>query len=107
LKAVAQQLEQRHMNKFVPNDKSLIGAATPTTTPKPPYGERVLRKQEVEAFTGLSDDSIRRRERAGTFPRRIRLDPNAGQGGAVGWLWSEIERWLAERTAARDAVAGR
>jgi prophage regulatory protein len=38
-------------------------------------------------------------EKRGTFPRRIRLGVNS-----VGWIESEIEAWIAARSAARDIV---
>lgn len=59
--------------------------------------DRVMRKKEVLAVVGLSDVSVWRQERAGTFPRRIKLG-----GNSVGWLQSEILGWLEERAAARE-----
>lgn len=59
--------------------------------------ERVMRKKEVLATVGLSDVSVWRLEKAGAFPRRIRLG-----GNSVGWLQSEIFGWLEERAAARE-----
>ncbi len=58
--------------------------------------DRVLRKPEVLYRVGLSDVSIWRKERAGDFPKRLKLGANS-----VGWLESEIESWLANRAAAR------
>jgi prophage regulatory protein len=60
--------------------------------------ERVLREPEVARLTGRSREQRWRDERAGLFPKRIRLGPNA-----VGWLESEVSAWLAERIAERDA----
>lgn len=60
--------------------------------------ERVLREPEVARLTGRSREQRWRDERAGSFPKRIRLGPNA-----VGWLESEVRAWLAERIAERDA----
>lgn len=48
-----------------------------------------MRKKEVLAVVGLSDVSVWRQERAGTFPKRLRLG-----GNSVGWLKSEIDGWL-------------
>lgn len=59
--------------------------------------ERVMRKKEVLAAVGLSDVSVWRQERAGTFPKRLRLG-----GNSVGWLQSEILGWIEERAAARE-----
>jgi len=58
--------------------------------------DRVMRKKEVLATVGLSDVSVWRQERAGTFPRRIKLG-----GNSVGWLQSEIFGWLEQRAAER------
>ena len=60
---------------------------------------RILRKPEVEEKTGLSGQTIWRKERAGQFPRRIMLGPNS-----VGWLEAEIDEWIAARVAERDAA---
>lgn len=40
-----------------------------------------------------------RLEKAGRFPRRMKLGPNS-----VGWLESEIDEWIASRLTERDAV---
>jgi prophage regulatory protein len=60
---------------------------------------RFLRLPEVEARVGLSPMTIWRREHCNppTFPRRVRLGPNA-----VAWIEEEIEAWCAERAAERD-----
>ena len=42
-----------------------------------------------------SEPCIWRLERAGKFPRSIRISP-----GAVAWKESDIEAWIAERAAA-------
>jgi predicted DNA-binding transcriptional regulator AlpA len=108
------------MDPFSLNDRSLISAATPGISNVPPEigaaveaerrlakpGERLMRKAEIQALTGVCDETIRRWEREGKFPRRVRLDPTAGRQGAVAWLASEFAAWLNERAAARDAVAG-
>jgi len=60
--------------------------------------DRVMRKKEVLAIVGLSDVSVWRQERAGTFPKRLRLG-----GNSVGWLKSEIDGWLQQRAAEREA----
>jgi len=60
--------------------------------------ERIIRKPELLRMLQVSDPSIFRWERAGKFPRRIRLG-----GQACGWLASEIEGWLREKAAARGA----
>lgn len=58
---------------------------------------RFLRQRQVCERVGLSPMTIWRRQKDGTFPRRVRLGPNA-----VGWIEAEIEAWCAERAASRD-----
>jgi prophage regulatory protein len=57
---------------------------------------RILRKPELMTRIGLSDASIWRMEKAGKFPKRIRLG-----GLAVGWFSDEIDKWFEEKAAAR------
>lgn len=57
---------------------------------------RIIRKVELFATIGLSDASIWRMERAGLFPRRIKLG-----GNSVGWLSNEIADWLEKKAAER------
>jgi len=52
--------------------------------------KQVLRKKQVVEEYGLSATTIWRRERDGTFPKRLKL----GAGRAVGWLRSDLEAWL-------------
>jgi prophage regulatory protein len=59
---------------------------------------RVLRFPEVRARVGYSRMHINRLERAGKFPKRVRLGPNS-----VGWVEDEVETWLAQKIAARDS----
>ena len=58
--------------------------------------ERILRKPEVQNRVGKSDASIYREEKAGRFPKRIKLGSNS-----VGWLESEVEKWIKEKAEAR------
>lgn len=57
--------------------------------------DAVLKLPEVILITGRSEASLRRDERAGTFPKWRRIGKRA-----VGWLRSEIEAWLLSRAAA-------
>ena len=59
-------------------------------------GDRVLREGEVKKITNRSRPQRWRDERAGKYPRRVRLGPNA-----VGWLESEIFDWLTARANER------
>ena len=62
---------------------------------------RIIRRYEVVHRVGLSAMEIWRREKAGRFPRRVKLGPNS-----VGWVEAEIDAYLEELVAVRDAEAG-
>ena len=51
--------------------------------------DRLLRRAEVEAWTGLSTTTIYRLMRAGKFPRPLKISAKA-----VRWWASEIAAWL-------------
>ena len=53
---------------------------------------RLLRFPEVRARTGISRSTVWRRERAGDFPRHVRVSPNV-----VAWVESDIDAWIAAR----------
>lgn len=53
----------------------------------------ILRRNQVEARTGLSRSTIYARIAKGSFPRPIDL----GGGRAVGWIESEINEWVQSR----------
>lgn len=52
----------------------------------------IARPRDLPTLTGLSRTTIWRLERAGDFPKRIRLS-----AGAVGYRVSEIQVWLDSR----------
>lgn len=52
----------------------------------------IARPRDVPSITSLSRTTIWRLERAGDFPKRIRLS-----AGAVGYRVSEIQTWLDSR----------
>lgn len=61
--------------------------------------QQILREKEVIKVVGLSRTSIWRKERLGSFPRRVKL----GAGGrAIGWLRSDVEAWLQELKRTED-----
>lgn len=64
---------------------------------QPKQSYRILRKPEVIRIVGLSDVTIWRLERAGDFPKRLKLG-----GNSVGWLESEIANWIQERAERRN-----
>ena len=59
---------------------------------------RVIRRKEAERKTGYTYKHLLNLEKAGKFPQRVQLGPNA-----VGWYEDEIDEWLAQRPRALDA----
>lgn len=59
--------------------------------------EMLLRRPEVARRTGLSPNRIDELERAGRFPRRVKISDRA-----VAWAASEIDAFIRERIEARD-----
>ncbi len=53
---------------------------------------KVLSQQEVTKQTGLSRVTIWRYERAGHFPKRLKLGPNR-----VGYRSDEVDAWIESR----------
>jgi len=60
--------------------------------------ERILRRREVEARTGLSRSTLYAQMAEGTFPRPVRLGKRA-----VGWMESTISEWLESRVSSDAA----
>lgn len=66
----------------------------------PESDDDILRWPQVQPLTGAPHRStVNRRERKGTFPKRIRLGPNS-----VGWRRGDIKKWIAERMADETTV---
>jgi prophage regulatory protein len=65
---------------------------------------RILRRREVEHIVGLSRSALYRRIAEKSFPQPVPLGGGAGSH-AVGWLSSEVSKWLAACIAARDKAA--
>lgn len=59
---------------------------------------RFLRLPQVIQLLGVTESTIYRWEREGSFPKRVKIGPRA-----VGWPEKEVERWLEDRAAARRA----
>ena len=57
--------------------------------------DRILRRPEVESWTGLSRSTIYEMMTIGTFPRPVRLGKRA-----VGWTSDSIAEWLTSRQTA-------
>ncbi len=58
---------------------------------------RILSKQQLKELVLYSPQHIARLEKAGSFPKRVRL----GQC-RVGWVEEEVMDWLRQRIARRD-----
>ncbi|WP_286953515.1 MULTISPECIES: AlpA family transcriptional regulator [unclassified Pseudomonas] len=72
-----------------------------SVSPLPPITRKFIKRQDVEAITGLSRSEIYRRMAAQTFPQQIALSPKC-----VVWVEAEILTWCDERIAeSRGEVA--
>ncbi|MDC5841314.1 helix-turn-helix transcriptional regulator [Vibrio europaeus] len=61
--------------------------------------QRIIRLPEVKEMTGLSRSTIYLRMSKGDFPQSISLGERA-----VGWLETDVERWLDVCIAASKAI---
>ncbi|MBK8892534.1 MAG: AlpA family transcriptional regulator [Propionivibrio sp.] len=59
---------------------------------------KVGRIEQVEDATGLKRSQLYKLTKENRFPKPIKL-----MGRASGWIMSEVEAWIAERAAERDA----
>ena len=57
-------------------------------------GERFIGKKELRQLVSISPQHIDRMEKAGDFPRRVRLGP-----GRVAWVLSEVRTWMDDKIA--------
>lgn len=57
---------------------------------------RILRLNEVIEITGLGKTTIYQLQRAGDFPRCVKMTAQA-----VGWIEDEVRAWITNRMAAR------
>ncbi len=66
------------------------------------FHKQIVSKKELKTVCGIpySPQHIQRLENAGRFPKRIKLGANR-----VAWLVTEVEAWINERIAQRDAIA--
>jgi len=60
----------------------------------------LLRRNQVEAMTGLARSTIYKLIKAGSFPKPIQLTDRA-----VAWPSNLIESWISEKLAKCDAQA--
>lgn len=63
--------------------------------PAPLSTIRIITKKQLREIVPYSHQHIWRLEREGKFPRRVKLGAKR-----VGWLYSDIEKWVHERMAA-------
>ena len=61
--------------------------------------DRIIRGRELRQIVPYSEMQIWRKEKAGTFPKRIRLGANR-----VGWSLHEVLDWIEARKAERGAA---
>ena len=61
---------------------------------------RILSKKDLRALVLYSPAQIDRMEKAGRFPKRVQLGPCR-----VGWVESEVLKWLQERIELRNKCA--
>lgn len=61
-------------------------------------GEILERKPEVLRRTGISNSELYRKIAAGQFPRPVPIGARA-----VAFVRSEVDRWMADRIAEREA----
>ncbi len=62
--------------------------------------KRLLSKKAVREKVCYSPQHIARLEKAGKYPKRVRL----GQG-RVAYVEEEVDQWIEDRIAERDAIA--
>ncbi len=62
---------------------------------------KLLSKQQVREIVLYSPAHIARLEKAGLFPKRVRLGE-----GRVGWIDDEVADWVKARVAERDQHTG-
>ena len=58
---------------------------------------RILSKRQLKEVVLYSPQHVSRLEKAGQFPKRVKLGQNR-----VGWIESEVLEWLQERIERRD-----
>ena len=62
---------------------------------------KLLKRPEVEAVTGLSRASIYSKIKAGTFPLPVRLGSNS-----VAWRADDVDEWIANLPVADELRSG-
>jgi len=62
------------------------------------HPKQLIDKKELVNLVKYSAQHIARLEKAGSFPKRVKLGQNR-----VAWLLSEIEDWIDDRLQRREA----
>jgi len=64
------------------------------------FAKQLVSKRELKTICGIpyTPQHIARLEAAGRFPKRVTLG-----GNRVAWLMCEVDAWVSERIAERDA----
>ncbi len=63
--------------------------------------DRLIGSKEIRQHVPYTIFHLSRLEAAGKFPRRIKV----GAGGRIAWSLREVEAWIEQRKAAREANA--
>lgn len=61
--------------------------------------QRLIRRKEVQAKTGLGASSIYAMMKQGKFPKAITLSERR-----VAWIESDVDQWISERIASHKAA---
>jgi predicted DNA-binding transcriptional regulator AlpA len=69
--------------------------------PSQPATSNVISPKQIQDWAGISRPTAYRLMKLGQFPQLVVLSPNRRV-----WLKSEVQAWLAGRTAARAGVGG-
>ncbi|WP_367155647.1 helix-turn-helix transcriptional regulator [Methylomonas sp. HYX-M1] len=64
---------------------------------------KILRKPDVLAKLGIKETLFKKMIKAGAFPGPILLGGEDAK--ATGWLESEVDAWIDQKIAERDAIA--
>ena len=96
---------RRHIPAGSEMSEAMSGSDNSVTTVPDEAGKvmprRLLRRKEVSARTGLGRSSIYDKMQKGSFPQPVRLGERS-----VAWIESEINAWIDERIAERQAWDG-
>ena len=61
---------------------------------------KILPQKQAADSAGFSVSTLKRLEAAGEFPAKVHISP-----GRIGYVETEVDTFIAERIAARDATA--